>query len=225
VHGVVAAVAAIGRARATGEPVHVDVGQIDAAASTFAGLYLAPLNLGHDEATGVNGVAGSWLAGLFPGLGHEAWVVVDLEDGVDWSALCALLERPDLAASTADDAARLEPDLRQALADWIAQLTPFTAMHELQRVGLAAGVVQTSEDLWRDPQLRVRDFVEPVAQADLGVVTYPASVQPWAPTPRRGPHPPARLGEHTAAVLQDWLRLPDADLAELVEQGAVFDAR
>jgi crotonobetainyl-CoA:carnitine CoA-transferase CaiB-like acyl-CoA transferase len=224
VHGVVAAVAAIGRARATGEPVHVDVGQIDAAASTFAGLYLAPLNLGHEDPSDVNTVPGSWLAGLFPGLGHEAWVVVDVEDGADWSALCALLERADLAATTADDAALHELELRQALADWISGHTPFTAMHFLQRAGLAAGVVQTSEDLWRDPQLRVRDFAEPVAQADLGVVTYPASAQRWTGTPGGVRLAPARLGEHTGGVLREWIGLTDGELAELAERGAIYDA-
>jgi hypothetical protein len=63
----------------------------------------------------VNRGAGSWLSGLFAGKGHEAWVVVDIEGGVDWEILCALLERPDLAATEPKEAARLEPELRQTL--------------------------------------------------------------------------------------------------------------
>ncbi len=222
--GAVAALAALAGARATGEPCYVDVAQLDAMAPLLAGLYAAPLNLGHEDPIEVNRVPGSWLSGIFPSLGHDAWLALDIEDRADWAALCRVLERPDLLASDAEDAARLEPLLRQVVADWATRHSPFTAMHVLQRAGLAAGVVQTTEDIWRDPQLRVRRFAERVGQADLGLVTYPRSAQCWTKTPGRLRFPPARLGQHTFEVLREWLRLSDADLEDLVAKEAVFDA-
>ena len=56
------------------------------------------------------------------------------------------------------DYVRLEPELRRALTDWVSNQTPYTAMRVMQKAGLAAAVVQTSEDLWRDPQLHARGF-------------------------------------------------------------------
>ena len=222
--GVVAALAALQRARSTGAPAHVDVGQIDAMAPILAGLYAAPLNLGYEEPGEVNRVAGSWLSGLFAGMGYEAWLAVDIEDGEDWAVLCEFLERPDLATMSSEEAARLEPELRRALTDWVSNQTPYTAMRVMQKAGLAAAVVQTSEDLWRDPQLHARGFPERVEQPDVGSVSYPRSAQRWTKTPGRLRRPPARLGQHTNEVLREWIGLSDDELAELSGQNAIFDA-
>jgi crotonobetainyl-CoA:carnitine CoA-transferase CaiB-like acyl-CoA transferase len=172
----------------------------------------------------VNRVAGSWLSGVFEGVGFEAWLVVDIEDGDDWATLCEFLERPDLVTADADDAARLEPELREVLGAWVAQHTPYTAMRLMQNAGLAAAVVQTSEDLWRDPQLHVRGFPTRIDQADVGSVTYPGSAQHWTKTPGMLRHIPARLGEHTNEVLREWIGLPDDELLRLSQDGAIFDA-
>jgi crotonobetainyl-CoA:carnitine CoA-transferase CaiB-like acyl-CoA transferase len=224
VTGSLAAVAALGKARATGEPCFVDVAQIDAMAPLLASLYAAPLNLGYEEPVRVNHVPGSWLSGVFPAMGSDAWLALDVEDGSDWAVLCRLLERPDLAATDAELAARLEPELSEAVARWVGRHSAFTAMHVFQKAGLAAGVVQSTEDIWRDPQLRVRGFPEPIYQSDVGVVTYPRSAQCWTKTPGRLRVPPARLGEHSFEILRDWLGVADSELEELVAKGAVFDA-
>jgi benzylsuccinate CoA-transferase BbsF subunit len=221
--GAAAAVAALAQARATGEPCYVDVGQVDAMAPLLAGLYAAPLNLGYDEPTEVNRVPGSWLSGIFPSMGHDAWLALDVEDEADWAVLCRVLERSDLLASDGGHAAELEPLLRSAVADWAGRHSPFTAMHVLQKAGLAAGVVQTTEDIWRDPQLHVRHFAERVDQPDLGVVTYPRSAQCWTKTPGHLRNAPARLGQHTFEVLREWLDSTDSDLEHLVAREAVFD--
>ncbi len=222
--GVVAALAALTRARATGEPCYVDVSQIDAMAPLLAGLYAASLNLGYEEPSEPNRVSGSWLSGVFRTLGQDAWLAVDIEDGEDWSGLCRFLERPELIARDAEQAAKQEPELRQSLAEWASGHTAFTAMHVLQKAGLAAAVVQSSEDIWRDPQLHVRSFPDRIPQADLGVVTYPGSAQRWTKTPGRLRVPPARLGQHTFEILREWLQMPDDELDDLIATGAVFDA-
>jgi crotonobetainyl-CoA:carnitine CoA-transferase CaiB-like acyl-CoA transferase len=36
--------------------------------------------------------------GLFPGAGDDTWIAVTVRDDADWSALCAVIDRPDLAA-------------------------------------------------------------------------------------------------------------------------------
>jgi crotonobetainyl-CoA:carnitine CoA-transferase CaiB-like acyl-CoA transferase len=41
----------------------------------------------------------------------------------------------------------------------------------LQREGIAAGVVQTAEDLYRDPHLRERGFARDVYQPQVGWLT------------------------------------------------------
>ncbi len=161
---------------------------------------------------------------MFPSRGYDQWLAVDIEDGSDWEALCRVLDRPDLVATERDQASALEEQLREALGEWVSRCAPHTAMHHLQLAGLAAGVVQDMEDLWRDPQLRARGLLDPVWQQDLGSVTYTGSPQHWSKSPGRVPVPPARLGEHTRDVLRRWLGAPDDELETLEECGAIFSA-
>jgi crotonobetainyl-CoA:carnitine CoA-transferase CaiB-like acyl-CoA transferase len=85
----------------------------------------------------------------------------------------------------------------------------------LQREGIAAGVVQTAEDLYRDPNLRERGFARDVHHPQLGWVT------------RVGPsvrltHTPIRINEeaHTAgadneAVFGGLLGMTSAQIKDL----------
>ena len=74
---------------------------------------------------------------------------------------------------------RSSAQLSEALGEWVSRCGAHTAMHHLQRAGLAAGVVQDMADLWRDPQLRARGILDPVWQQDLGCITYTGSAQRW----------------------------------------------
>jgi benzylsuccinate CoA-transferase BbsF subunit len=51
------------------------------------------------------------------------------------------------------------------------QYTPHQIMLILQREGIAAGAVQTAEDLYRDPHLRQRGFARDVYHKEIGWLT------------------------------------------------------
>jgi crotonobetainyl-CoA:carnitine CoA-transferase CaiB-like acyl-CoA transferase len=193
-------------------------------APLLAGLYADPLNGTGSADARPNTVPGSWLSGIFPAAGYDAWLAVDIEDEEDWLILCAVMDRHDLRAGHRSVALENGDAMRQQLGRWAAGQTAYTAMHTLQKAGLAAAVVQTSEDIWRDPQLNVRGFPEQVEQPDLGTVTYPRSAQRWTKTPGALPVRPARLGEHSAQVLQEWLGTTAPQLQGLIQTGAIFDA-
>ncbi len=222
--GALAAVAALGDARGRGTSAYIDIAQIDVMAPVLAGLYVGPLNDVYDVPRASNRVPGSWLSGLFASKGDDAWLAVDLEDKDDWNAMCSFLNRADLMVVDAASAERLEPELRRALSSWACNHVAHTGMHVLQKRGLAAAVVQHSDEIWRDPQLNVRTFKELIDQADLGPVTYAASAQRWGKTPalRLGASP--RLGQHTYEILEDWLGLSGERLEALSSEGAIFDA-
>lgn len=223
--GALAAVVALGRARASGLPTYLDLAQIDALTPILAPVYARPLNTGENPVLSVNQPPGSWLSGIFPSRGHDQWLAVDVEDQADWAALCDFVDRPELVVSTREDAVPLEDELRSVLARWAASCSAHVAAHHLQRAGVAAAPVQDTEDLWRDVQLRARNFMNRVFQEDLGVVTYAGSAQRWAKTPGRAPLPPARLGQHTSEVLRGWIGVEDKELEELGAGGAVFCAQ
>lgn len=82
-----------------------------------------------------------------------------------------MIDRPDLARDPrfATAAARKahEDELDAIVGGWTATRDRYDVMHRLQSVGIASGVVQTTRDLFFDPQLASRGFFERVDQATV----------------------------------------------------------
>ena len=89
-------------------------------------------------------------------------------------------------------------------------------MRRCQAAGVPAGVVQTGADLAKDPQLAAAGFVVETDEP------HPALGQTFADRlPLRLRSNPAnryrrsrRIGEDNAAVLQDWLGMDAAEVAQ-----------
>jgi crotonobetainyl-CoA:carnitine CoA-transferase CaiB-like acyl-CoA transferase len=112
--------------------------------------------------------------------------------------------------------------LDAAVGDWAAAWSPHAAAHALQRIGLAAGAVQDSEDVVRDPQLRTRGFAVEIDHPDLGVIEYAQSPHRMSLTPGRVQRRAPRLGEHTSEILREWLDLDSSEIDALVRAGAAW---
>jgi crotonobetainyl-CoA:carnitine CoA-transferase CaiB-like acyl-CoA transferase len=221
-HAVVGVLAALHMVERTGQGVWLDVAQIDAALATMATLYLDLLASGQSALPLRNEVAGSMLTGVFAAAGRDRWLALELEDLADWNAMTEVLDRPDLVADDEKAAAGRRDELRVAIAAWVAQLSPHAAAHLLQRAGLAAGAVQDSEDIVRDPQLRARDFPVEIDHPDLGVIEYAQSPHRMSVTPGRIERRAPRLGEHTGEVLADWLGMAPREVDEVVASGVAW---
>jgi benzylsuccinate CoA-transferase BbsF subunit len=219
IHGACAIVAALARVDRGAQGVYIDMAQTETGAAIVPSLYLDYLANGREWDAGANEVPGSLFSEVLRCRGADAWVAIELEDEHDWEILCTFLERPDLRPGAAAVDA-----LRRAVGDWASTLTPFQAALALQERGLAAGPVQDSEDLWRDPQHRSRGALVEVSHPDLGCLEYPDAPFP----PRRelirtrtgGP----RLGAHTAEVLDEWLGMSTPEQEALRTGGAVWMA-
>jgi crotonobetainyl-CoA:carnitine CoA-transferase CaiB-like acyl-CoA transferase len=94
-------------------------------------------------------------------------------------------------------------------------------MRELQAVGVPAGVVQTAEDLWRDPQLRARNYTVTMEHPELGMVEHPGMTVRLHATPGQIQRPVGRLGEANEAVFRGLLGLAPAELTRLAEAGVI----
>ncbi|MHB8464458.1 MAG: CaiB/BaiF CoA transferase family protein [Acidimicrobiales bacterium] len=212
-HGASAVVAALAAVDNGAPGVSIDLAQTESGAAIMAPLYLDFLANGNEGGPGPNEVPGSLLSAVFPCSGADAWVAIDIEDARDWEDVCTCLDRRELS----------DPDsLRDALAAWARGLTPLQAAGMLQRLGVAAAPVQNGEDLWRDPQLRSRGAFVEISHPDVGVLEYPDTPcrvdRDAGRALSRGP----RLGEHTAAVLAEWLELGEPTINDLARTGAIW---
>ena len=163
---------------------------------------------------------------------EDTWVTIAVMSEAKWQALCAVMGRPELVQDprfrTAAARKAHEDELDALVAAWTATRDQCEVMHTLQAAGIAAGAVQTTRDLFFDPQLTARGFFERVDHSDrdpaLGVRPYPGRAWRLSRTPgaiqRRAPG----LGEHNGAVLHGLLGVPEAALAALAERGVIGDA-
>jgi crotonobetainyl-CoA:carnitine CoA-transferase CaiB-like acyl-CoA transferase len=221
-HGACAVAAALAEVDRGAPGVFVDMAQTETGAAILAPLYLDYLANGREWSAGPNEVPGSQFSGVIRCLGADAWVAIELEDARDWAVMCSFLERPDLHLGDAGPTPEMRESLREAIEEWAGAVSPFQATHKLQKLGVAVGPVQNSEDLWRDAQLRSREAFVEVCHPDLGCIEYPNAPNRMSRTPggvrSRGP----RLGEHTADVLREWLACSESDVEDLRTSAAVW---
>jgi CoA:oxalate CoA-transferase len=84
-----------------------------------------------------------------------------------WRRCCAAIGRPELATDPALDtvlkrADRMDDLIIPLLEQWAAPLTRGDAARLLREAGQPAGVVQTIDDVRRDPHLADRGLFQPV---------------------------------------------------------------
>ncbi len=139
-------------------------------------------------------------------------------------ALCRAIGRPELqpalpteAVATIGDAA---PDLSEAVVAWTRQRSKAEAMRILGEAGIPCSAVLDTRDLFEDPHLKERGFIETVEheeQGPLRVLGCPVRLSASPVDHRAAP----LLGRHTAEVLREELGLDDAQLRDLRAKGAI----
>ncbi|QPG67714.1 MULTISPECIES: CaiB/BaiF CoA-transferase family protein [Mycobacteriaceae] len=164
--------------------------------------------------------------GLFPGAGDDAWIAVTVRDNADWSALCAVIDRPDLAAD-AELGSRAGRDrqrarLDAALSAWTSRHAPVDAMVQLQAAGVPAGAVLHAVEVptW-DYYVERRAFREELHPHGTAPFMM-ENVQIHAdliPDPPLGQAP--LLGEQTREVAAELLGLDDQKIDELIARAVL----
>jgi crotonobetainyl-CoA:carnitine CoA-transferase CaiB-like acyl-CoA transferase len=220
-HAAFGTLAALRVVKETGRGVWVDAAQIEAMAAIMPDILLEAAINGRDIEPSVNEIPGALLSGAYRCTGHDAWIAVEIQDLSDWDNLCRLVDLP-VGVASSEEARKLRPVAEAALQGWAEERTALSAARELQKAGIAAGVVQKIEDLWRDPQLWSRDFLVPVSHPDLGTYYYGDSPFRLSATPGRIGNVGGRLGQDTTAILAEWIGITETELEELLADGAIF---
>lgn len=150
----------------------------------------------------------------------DGYVAVAMMGGVqdEWPLFCSVIEHLELIDDPAyatgwlrsQNYKQLEPVLNQAMktrttAEWLT---------EFENAGIACGPVNTIAQVAHDPQIEARNMVLKVNQGTAGdfkVVNSPVKLS-RTPLEVEG-HSPL-LGEHTDAVLADFLGLTEKEIAD-----------
>jgi len=217
--------AALDYQRHTGKGQYLDLAQYE------NGVHLiAPLILDYVVNRRVAGVMGNrsdYAAphGAYRCRGEDRWCAIAVFTDEEWGGFCkvigssALTEEPKFSTFLARK--ETEDELDRLVEGWTIGHTAEEVMTLMQAVGVAAGVVETGEDvLDRDPQLKHRHSFWELDHPEIGKYraagpSFLLSKSPYKI--RRAP----LLGEHNEYALKKVLGMSDEEIAELIMEGVV----
>lgn len=221
----VSLMAAVDYHRRTGEGQYIDQSQFEGSLQM-----LAPEILDwtvNSRITERRGNAHSVAAphGTFPCKGDDRWAAIAVFTDDEWQGLCKAIGEPpwtrDPKFSTQVSRKKNEDGLYRLLSDWMVNHTPQEVMEILQKENVPAGIVQTSEELFSDPQLAERPHFVPLEHTEMGVHMYQAGPFKFSKTPPSFDRAAPCLGEHNEFVYSELLGFSDDELGELIADGTI----
>ncbi len=159
--------------------------------------------------------------------GDDRWLAITVFTDEEWHAFAGAIGSPDWASdprfASAGSRLRHADDLDRLVESWTADQNAEEAMHLLQGAGVAAGVVQTGQDLAEnDPHLRERGIFKQVPDAAGIMRTIERAPYKLSRTPGEVTKGAPEFGADQDFVLREILGVDDEELAEMAIAGA-FD--
>jgi crotonobetainyl-CoA:carnitine CoA-transferase CaiB-like acyl-CoA transferase len=155
--------------------------------------------------------------------GDDRWCVIAVFSENEWHALCAVASHPEWISDerfrTAAARKKNEKELDSQIQQWTSRCEAERIMQALQEAGVAAGVVQTAEDLARDPQLKAREFFVPSFHPALGATFMDRTpIRMAAGSPQNWSAAPS-LGADNRYVFLELLGLSESEFQAYTEKG------
>src|SRR5581483_6212639 len=216
-HATVGILQALARRAKTGVGMNLDLAQFECSVATVGPLLLA---------SAVNGEAPTRLGnrstsvapqGCYRCAGRDEWCVISVQTDEQWRALLDVMEangrfrEPDFATVLGRLARHDEID--RAIESWTSELAKEEVERRLRAAGVPAERMRRANEVLETGEgERVFAAVEdppghPIRATALPLAFGASSITPIAPAPR--------VGEHTDAVLRDWLGLADGEIERL----------
>ncbi len=158
--------------------------------------------------------------------GEDRWVAITVFTDEEWRAGANVMGNPewgdDPRFATADARERNADALDQLVESWTMRHSAEDVMDMLQAAGVAAGVVQTGEDLSRDPQLKERGFFHRVPDHQGELRTIESAPYKLSRTPGRVTRGAPAFAADMTYVLRELLGMTDEEVEDCAIAGA-FD--
>jgi benzylsuccinate CoA-transferase BbsF subunit len=107
------------------------------------------------------------------------------------------------------------------VGEWTKDFMAEQVMDMMQKAGVAAGVVETTEDLFNDPQLKHREHFRFLEHQVIGSHAYNAPAYRLSKTPNHIWKAAPCLGEDNEFVYKEILGYTDDEIADLIVEGVI----
>jgi crotonobetainyl-CoA:carnitine CoA-transferase CaiB-like acyl-CoA transferase len=155
----------------------------------------------------------------------DAWVHLAVAGDVMFGGLAKLMGRPDIASDTrfTSNTARMEnvEALETLIVAWTRTLSAAELLDRLQGTGIPSAKVATVSDLVEHPHLAHRNQIIEMPHSKAGAVPMQGFAIGFGDSPMQLRHPPPMLGQHTGAVLEEWLSMNVQEISALRAGGTI----
>ena len=224
-HGSAAMLTALLHRQRTGEGQHVEMPQVEAAMQLIGEHLIHAVETGQNPRVDGNRLIDAAPHDVFPAIGQDEWVAIDVATDAEWTALCGVIGEPALASdprfATSAQRARHQDELAVPIARWTGALGKHEAARRLQEAGVPAAAVYKANDTLDCAYLRHRKFSLPLDHPEAGRHPHQGLPYRFEKTPVKHRHAAPCLGEHNHYILRDVLGRTDAEIEELERSGAI----
>lgn len=225
-HGLFAVMCALDHRARTGEGQHISLSQTEATIAVIGDVMLEYLANGREPGSLGNRSLHAAPHGCYRCRGEDRWCAISVFDEAEWEGFCRVLDRrewlTDPRFSTLPTRLANAQVLDGLIEEWTSGREDYEVMAALQEAGVAAGVVQNTEDqLRRDPQLAARGFFEEVPHMKKGTVTAAGIPLGLTGTPGRSGRAGAAVGQDNDYVFAELLGMTADEIRRATEAGAI----
>ena len=223
-YAVIGTLGALQARHRTGRGQVVDVALLDSALSMLMTAIPEQMLLGRSMTRRGNRDRYGAPANTFP-TRDGAWVHLAVAGEPMFLALATAMGHPELGEDPrfSNNTARMDnvDALEILVSGWTASLTASELLGRLQAIGVPSAKVASVSEFVNNPDLadsrRILDMEHPKA----GTVPMQGFSVQFGASPMRLRYPPPMLGQHTDAILQEWLAMTPEHIAPLREGGVI----
>jgi len=209
----------------TGEGQYIDMSQYENGVHFMSPLILDYLVNGRVANRMGNSYEYAAPHGAYRCRGEDRWCAIAVFTDEEWRAFKKVIDNPAWTSDSRFDTLQARKDnedhLDKLVEEWTINHSAEEVMAMMQEAGVAAGVLETGEDLIeRDPQLGYRHFYWELDHPEIGKHHAPRPPFVLSKSPcelRRAP----LLGENNEHILKEILGMSDHEIAGLVLEGVM----
>lgn len=142
-----------------------------------------------------------------------------------FSRLATAMGKPELLAderyASHDARWRHVDQLNALVGEWILSVPVNELLDVLTRNGVPHSLIYSIEDIMQDPHYAERRSIETIRHPRLGELKMQGVTPRMSESPPPNIRPAPTLGEHTAEVLENWLKLSADEVSRLRANGVV----
>lgn len=220
----VALIAALTYRRKTGKGQYIDMSQLEQGMQFLAPVMMDYAANGRVWQRNGNRDSCGALHGAYRCQGEDRWCTIAVFTDKEWEGFCRVIGNPPWTREErfSTHQCRLEntDELDRKVEEWTISHSPEQVVEWMQAAGVAAGLIETGEDMRNDPQLSHYDHHQVLDHPEMGTYTETQTAFRLSGTPGRVKRSPL-LGEHSSYVCTEILGFSDAEFAQMVADGII----